>query len=333
MSEWRLSKDEYDMLLSYVGLGNVPNADIIVFGNEEGTGGYSVFANVKARVNLFGKDDGVGEKKYLIDKENHSLGYYHPSGDFGRILVEKCLLPNESARTKGFAAGVFNETIARICLSYEMSSGYNWFQGRSAQGDESSLLINYINTELYKPKKEGLQTALIDWRPLPRANETKWYREEYGLICDADVPTKNNPYLGVFNNPTGKYNPSKYPTANFSNFKEDMFYRAKILKNVFVKSKSKIIIGIGGANRFKKTALEHMFGSNIFNSINFKADTRNSKGQIQKAYKAKIQLEHKDLHMFLIPFPTAGQGFPSQTHALEMVKELYFEHIKPVLNS
>lgn len=62
MSEWRLSKDEYDMLLSYVGLGNVPNADIIVFGNEEGTGGYSVFANVKARVNLFGKDDGVGEK-------------------------------------------------------------------------------------------------------------------------------------------------------------------------------------------------------------------------------------------------------------------------------
>lgn len=153
------------------------------------------------------------------------------------------------------------------------------------------------------------------------------------MICNDNEPTKYNPYLNVFNKPKGKYNASKYPTSNFSDFKEDMLYRAKILKNAFVKSKSRIIIGIGGSNGFKKTALECMFGSNIFNSIDFKADMRNSKGQIQKAYKTKIQLEHKDLHIFLIPFPTSGHGFASQESALEMLKELYCEHIEPILNS
>lgn len=48
--QWKLTKEEYDVLLSYIGCGNFPKADIIVFGNEEGTGGYSVEANVKARV-------------------------------------------------------------------------------------------------------------------------------------------------------------------------------------------------------------------------------------------------------------------------------------------
>lgn len=129
MSEWKLSKEEYKILLSYVGMGNVPDADIIVFGNEEGTGGYSIYANIKARVNLFGKENGIGERKYLID--NESLGYYHPSGDSARSLVEQCLLPTELVRPNGHVAGVFNETIARICLSYEMPSGYNWFKGRS----------------------------------------------------------------------------------------------------------------------------------------------------------------------------------------------------------
>lgn len=48
MGQWTLSKEEYERLLAYVGCGNFLDADIIVFGNEEGTGGYSVEANVKA---------------------------------------------------------------------------------------------------------------------------------------------------------------------------------------------------------------------------------------------------------------------------------------------
>ncbi|WKL03186.1 hypothetical protein Q0F98_05810 [Paenibacillus amylolyticus] len=39
VENWRLSKEEYKILLSYIGCGDIPNADILVFGNEEGTGG------------------------------------------------------------------------------------------------------------------------------------------------------------------------------------------------------------------------------------------------------------------------------------------------------
>jgi hypothetical protein len=152
-------------------------------------------------------------------------------------------------------------------------------------------------------------------------------------VSPQDQPELDNPYLAVFNKPKSKYKPEKYSISDFSNFKEDMLFRSSLIKNAFMKSDAKVIIGIGGAAGYKKAALEVMFGNNIFTPIPFTVDMRNKKGQSQKAFLAKVNLENKILHIFLIPFPNAGQGFISQENALSMLEELYEKFLSPILHS
>lgn len=119
MEAWKLTKEEYDVLLSYIGCGNIPKADILVFGNEEGTGGYSVTANVKARTQLFGRDLVSGPIKHCVEADNWKNGFYQPDAQAGGKLVEEFLLPYERQHSSDFTGGVFNSAIARLCLSYE----------------------------------------------------------------------------------------------------------------------------------------------------------------------------------------------------------------------
>src|SRR4051812_7188937 len=74
-TNWNLSKPEYEKLLSFLGYGNVPEADIMVFGNEEGTGGYSEETNVKARCQEYGRDqkDNYINTIKCIKTTNHRL--------------------------------------------------------------------------------------------------------------------------------------------------------------------------------------------------------------------------------------------------------------------
>lgn len=333
MDNWRLSKEEYQVLLAYIGCGDIRNADIIFFGNEEGTGGYSVTANVNARVKYYGKKTESEEKIHCIERGDWEKGFFHPDAQGGASLVEKCLLQHESVRPHEFTAGVFNSTVARLCLAYEQSGVHNWFEG-SQNNNAFNAIKEYISKQLYKVREVGIQTALVDWRPLPRPNESVWPKE-YGNVAQSpeDKPAKDNPYLAVFDKPKSKYKPEKYSTSSFSHFQNDMLFRASIIKNAFIKSKAKIIIGIGGAGGFKKDAFELMFGNNTFKPIEFSADMRNSKGQVQKAFHGEVSLEHKNLHIFLIPFPTQGQGFPTQEHALQMLEELYDKYVKSILAS
>lgn len=322
VENWRLSKEEYKILLSYIGCGDIPNADILVFGNEEGTGGYSVTENVKARTQLILAGGDVSN--YSIEAKNWREGFFYPDSD-------QLLATHENKRTKDFTAGVFNAAIARLCLAHERSSSNNWFQG-AANVQAYEAIKEYIGRRLYKPRAEGIQTALIDWRPLPRLTERIW-PIEYGAVAASpeDKPNQDNPYLAVFNKPKGRFNPKKYTTTSFSDFKEDMNFRASIIKNALIKSKAQILLGIGGAGGFKKDALEVMFGKDIFSTIPFTCDMRNSKGQLQKAFKAEVPLDNKTLYIFLIPFPSAGQGFSSQENALGMLEELSNNYLEPIL--
>ncbi|MEK4372369.1 MULTISPECIES: hypothetical protein [Paenibacillus] len=325
MEDWRLSKAEYDILLSYIGCGDILNADILVFGNEEGTGGYTVTENVKARTRLITTDESSDVRNYCIEANNWREGFYYP--DFEGLFTGY-----EKKHSKGFTKGVFNAAIARLCLAHERNSQSNWFEG-SPNTDEFCVIKEYIGDKLYKPKTEGIQTALIDWRPLPRSTERKWYPNEYGAVAlsPEDKPNQGNPYLAAFNKPKGRFKPQKYSTSSFSDFKEDTNLRARIIKNALTKSRAQILLGIGGAAGFKKDALELMFGKNLFSSIPFSCDMRNSKGQLQKAFKAEISLDNRVLYIFLIPFPSAGLGFISQENALGMLAELSDKYLKPIL--
>lgn len=323
MENWRLSKEEYKILLSYIGCGDIPNADILVFGNEEGTGGYSVTENVKARTQLILAGGDVSN--YSIETSNWRDGFFYPDSDQLRAT-------HENKHTKDFTAGVFNAAIARLCLAHERSSSNNWFQG-AANVLAYEAIKEYIGRKLYKPKAEGIQTALIDWRPLPRLTERIWYPIEYGAVAPSpeEKPNQDNPYLAVFNKPKGRFNSNKYTTSSFSDFQEDMNFRARIIKNALIKSSAQILLGIGGADGFKKDALEVMFGEDIFSTIPFTCDMRNSKGQLQRAFKAEVPLDNKILHIFLIPFPSAGQGFSSQESALGMLEVLSKNYLEPIL--
>ncbi|AHN24404.1 hypothetical protein [Lysinibacillus varians] len=322
--QWKLTKEEYDVLLSYVGCGNFPEADIIVFGNEEGTGGYSVEANAKARVNLYGRDEITGQFLTCLKDGNWQNGFYEPNAYGGRRKVEKYILPIEIKKNK-FTKGVFNQTIARLCLAIEDPSK-DWFQGSSGSGaTEWEEIKQFVSKQLYRPR-DGVQTALADWRPLPRPSEREadWPKEEYSAIS---LSTKNNPYLAFFNNP--KRNRKK--PSDFSNFQEDMKKRLEILKNLFITSKANVIIGIGGVSGFKKDALELMFEDIKFVPLEFNtADMFTRKNRELQVLTSTISLPNKNLQIFLIPFPEAGNVFKTQEDALNMLKELFVQYINPI---
>jgi hypothetical protein len=326
LGHWQISKQEYDILLNYVGCGNFPGADIIVFGNEEGTGGYSVEANVKARTKAFGRFKEDGEYQYCIVPGDPTKGFYELSSSSGGSKVEAYLKDSEKLQHQGFTAGVFNPSIARICLSVEQPNGTNWFEG-TVNNEAWAAIKNYVVNDLYRAR-QGIQTALADWRPLPRENESVWCTEEYGLIAPS---LTNNPFLGQFNNPLRKRR-LRTNTNMFSDYYSDMLQRADTLKRTFELSKAKVIIGIGGASGFKKLALQRMFG-NVFTPLVFeKPDMRNARGTEIKAFMAKIQLENKDLHVFLLPFPSAGTVFRTQKDTLLMLQELSEKYIQPIIN-
>ncbi|PYI51490.1 hypothetical protein [Paenibacillus flagellatus] len=327
----RLSKPEYDVLLSYVGCGSFPGADIIVFGNEEGTGGYSVGANVEARLRDFGRDAPDGAYRFCIHGGDWTRGFYEPNAGEGGGKVERYLRPGEKRRRQHFTKGVFNPAVARICLAFEEPDG-SWFESGRDNPRAWARIKRFIGESLYKPRT-GVQTALADWRPLPREKEDVWYPEEYGAIAESIA---NNPYLAAFNHPAKPFNASAYGQPLFSDFGGDVRKRADLLKSLFVASKAKVVIGIGGAgaNGFKKQALELMFGPDIFKPLTFRlADMTTKRGAALESYRADIRLAHKSLHLFLVPFPSPGTVFKTQRDALSMLKELADDQIRPALLS
>lgn len=50
-----ISKEQYNQLLRFIGWGDLENADLIVLGNEEGTGGHGGFKNGNERNEFFTK--------------------------------------------------------------------------------------------------------------------------------------------------------------------------------------------------------------------------------------------------------------------------------------
>lgn len=320
MSEqWRISKEEYDVLVSYIGCGNFSKADVIIFGNEEGTGGNSVEANVKARYLYYGKNEN-GEYEHCLDDDDWKKGFWDLSSNTDDNKVKRYLEENEEPhRQEDYTSGSFLSTIARICLATENQDfplDY-WFASYPSNRDAEREIKYYIVNNLFK-KTEGIQTGLVDWRPLPRPKQDWWGEEYRSIYPDGSV---NNPYLAAFDR-RKNINASNL----FSNFIEDREKRKKILKNAFSTFPAKIVISLGGV-AYKKAILEEMYDSIKFTSLDqLSVDIGNL-----KSYKGGVQLEDKNLFFFLLPFPAAGNVFENGDVMLQFFKEFTEIYARPLL--
>ncbi|WP_431026743.1 hypothetical protein [Lysinibacillus sp. LZ02] len=319
-SQWQITKEEYDKLLCYIGCGNFPEADIMIFGNEEGTGGFSVEANVKARCQKYGKNE-FDEYIYTLEENDWTKGYWEPCSKSGaekiiQYLDEHGIEYSEKAYTKGS----FLSTISRICLALNEENGDidYWFKLYRDNKDTKVKIKNYIEQSLFK-KSDGIQTCLVDWRPLPRPNE-RWWGTEYKNILFGH---EKNPYLKAFNTFKGTNKEHQ-----FSNFLEDVEKRKEILKNAISKFPVPIVIGLGGV-KFKKTVFSKIFSDIKFTELNRLTDYLNN----QKAFKAEVQLPNKKLSLFLLPFPVSGNVFKDGVQMQRCFKEFTQYYLKPILEN
>ncbi|MNI33439.1 hypothetical protein D3C73_873890 [compost metagenome] len=281
MQDWKITKDEYKTLVSYLGCGDFQKAKIVFFGIEEGTGGNGIEENVVARANLFGEFDNgtITSALKMGEREN---GYWEPNALLGGNKVRGIKgLPPVGAFLKGF----YNPTIARISLELESPEEVPeyWFQGMNENLGAKKKIIERIGQLYQKDSESQLAIALTDWRPLPRPNENDW-PSEYGGI-------NKNLYLKAFDNPGS----TQIYEDSFSNYTEDAHHRAQLLRNLLTTNSIPLIIGLGNIPA-KKKLLENIFPGLHFESFpsNILPDHPGLKGFCEGSSHTQF---------FLLPFP------------------------------
>lgn len=325
MQPYQMTEEQYRTLLSFVGYGDFANADIIVFGNEEHADGYSIEANVTARTNLFGRsDDGSFLHRINFDDENYV--YYESSVETGRQKIQTLhALEEPNTMPLHPKLSLLDLSLARLVLSLERTDDGDWFSGAD-QAEQWAQVKTFASQQLFCPRATGIRTAITDWKPLPRNKADQWYSVPYGAIAD-HYP---NAYSRAFDKPLRKAG-FKTLESSFSNFYEDMKQRALSLKQVFEQSSARVVLCLGGSTGFKKDALELMYGRNIFQEMTFQnVDMYNANGQKLTALYADVTLPTKSLRLLLVPFPEAGTIFKTQQDALQMLRELSANYIKPL---
>ncbi|MGG3006509.1 hypothetical protein [Geobacillus stearothermophilus] len=315
--EWKLTSEKYRQLLSFIGYGNFREADMIVFGNEEGTGDYGIEENVEARIRYYGKNE-AGEYVDCFNVNDLGEGFWESSKEdkIARYLREQY---GDEIEEKFYTKGTFLPTVARICLALECDRDNigRWFRTYDECSSLKQAIQLYILNELFT-KREGLQTCLSDWRPLPRPSTQVWPIEYTEIWPDN---SKENPYLQAFSPP----NMEQEIKTSFSHFTADVHRRMSVLKRAFVHSPAKVILSLGGANGEKKKVLKRMFQlqDHDFHPLDVRADSTNN----LSSYHAIVPLENKKLHLFLLPFPMAGKGLfrngEAMMHYYQQVTERY----------
>ncbi|MGG7622217.1 hypothetical protein [Bacillus coreaensis] len=322
MKDWKINKEQYEKLLHYIGSGDLPNAKIIVFGNEEGVGGNPVYANVEAREKYFGKKDGENFYSYTIDPEgDYKKGFWNPSAIEGENRVFRIMEENKhELPKKGFTKGGFLQYCSRICLAIEDNKNdiSYWFEPINENHEAKKEILKYIRDGLFQPKKTGIQTFLMDWRPLPRPNEN-WWGDEYSKSID------RKSYLKAFNLTSSR----KDYEDQFSNYSEDVITRNNILKNAVIYSNAKVLIGLGNIDT-KQKFIKEILDLSDSDFKEFNIEGVNVRAVIGNK---KFRERDKDLSIFLLPFPLSGHasfknGYEMNSFFLEVTKK-----IKSILNN
>lgn len=298
---FEMEKCHYERLLANLGVGNFKEADIAVFGIEGGTGSQSVEANVMAHYKYFGRDNN-GNDVHCIDKNDWRKGYWEPSCQSHREKVMRVVNEiGEEGRYENLG-GPFLKLISRMSLAVENSNDKDigdWFKRMGNNREVDKEINKFILNGLFC-ERDGVQTALTDWRPLPRPNMKVW-PEEYSEI-------DKNKYLRAVN-----LKSKNTIEDSFTNYSEDVNQRMNLIKSLFETYKTPILLGIGGIPE-KERLIKKIFKDCEFEKMYFES---------YEGYcglKTEVHFKENKMTIFLIPFPA---GFAPIFNGRDMFK--YFE--------
>ncbi|MFS0555078.1 hypothetical protein [Brevibacillus sp. 179-C9.3 HS] len=303
----QLTIKQLEKMNAYVGCGPHLDADILIMGNEEGTGGYpnEIAAHAAARFRLYGKkestvstllesmtsnknilyqDDLYPNEHYDHSPNGHwSEGFWEASANSGCKKIEDYMkryygfCPKKS--TERLSA--FNTHTARLCLTIQgVKDDPNFPIDTYLSRDKSNWdeIVTYAKEQLYTLNfKGGVSTALMDWRPLPRPNENTWPYEYQLLFENVDE------YINA-------YSFKKSATERMQAFVER---RIQYLKSVIVRSHAKCLVTIGQTEN-KLDVLRRMFPEQELEIE--RIHLRN------KAYTVRVKLPEKTLNVYILPF-------------------------------
>ncbi|PWW08720.1 hypothetical protein DFQ01_101446 [Paenibacillus cellulosilyticus] len=316
--QWTISQEQYQTLVSYMGCGNFPNAKIVFFGIEEGTGGYAIPENVIARAETFGQFDN-GSIVSSFTPGSREDGYWEPNAQLGGQKVRQVLgLPP----VEPFTGGFFNSTIARISLALErpQPDSNHWFRLYPEDKNAAADIKRRIG-QLYRKDSEcRIDFALTDWRPLPRPNMGKWY-PEYSTVNKS-----------LFNKAFDNVDFKRVHQDEFSHYTNDAIKRARLLHQLITSFSIPLIIGLGKIP-VKRKLLEKIFPGLQFESFQ-SAVFPNHPGLL-----GKVQLNGQMVHVLLLPFPDPSRD-PWKSNngdvrpgvfALQYYQEITNRYIKPVV--
>ena len=171
---------EVETLNAFLGYGDFRKADIIFVMNEEGLGGIgenSVLSgkvkeqheiNIGYRMDEFGMDN-----NFYIDGNQKLSGFWEPGG----VVTEKKI--ERYYKRKGWKyekiipkKSVPLQFLSRMVLALEDSPNNweDWFLYAKENGKKWDRVVEFIGTGLFC-EREGIKTALVDLRPIPRKTE------------------------------------------------------------------------------------------------------------------------------------------------------------------
>jgi len=317
--------EQYKKLLCFFGYGNFPEAHFIIWGNEEGTGGYPIVPNINARCNNFGKND-KGEYIYLL-RDKWQQGYYENSEHSGTNKLARYIdTDDNNYYSPGLKHSNFLELVARFCLALEDKEDFEkWFSSYDERPDLKESIKDCYRNQIFKDR-DGIKTALIDWRPLPRMNEKTWYPEEYANI-------DKTKYLKAFK--LNKANKAIVLKDEFTNYLEDVNMRKEIIRDVFTEYSFPLGIAFGDIETKKELIKEIFKDDDVYisteNLVNF---------PYIKWYKLKINTNKKAKVFLLLPFPDHRLKIykddinrnRNKTNMLLFFKEIFINHIQSTIN-
>ena len=311
----KITKAQYQKLLTYIGCGDLAEADIIIFGNEEGTGGNDLSANIVARCDYFGKNKEGCYTDCVNNEEGENSGYWQKNSQAGGEIV-KSLSVGESQKDskEGTKWSSFLLSIARMVLALEHPEieVETWFK-EMGEDSISEQVRKVRDNGLFTGSEKGTKLGLMDWRPLPRRNEecigAEWPSEYEGIDDRA--------YLSAFN-----YNKSNKPREdNFSNYTDDVKTRKQIINNFFKTYPKRIIIGLGDIDTKKRLLM------NIFEGISF-----TPMKDFGKALHGVVEQEGGSLNIYLLPFPMSGLKSFKAGEMLPYFERFTKMYLVPVFN-
>ncbi|WP_156922456.1 hypothetical protein [Cohnella thermotolerans] len=330
MTEWHIEKDHYNTLLSYFGCGDFQKAKILIFGIEEGTDGHDVESNVVARIESFGSFDSNGNLLSAINPPGREDGYWEPDAQTGGRKVRDYIYRRDGVILEEEGPkGQFNEIIARMSLDLEQPAERKdfWFRLMREDEDTAKKIRARIKSQFQTSSENFIQTALTDWKPLPRPNMTEWPIEYQPTQTQFGIDPE------LYEKAFSLNDEHVYCDKN-TNYTNDVHKRINILRNVFQNTNIPIIISFGEIPT-KKRVLEKIFPEAEFASFESKVHPTHS------SLKARFYLNGRTLNIFLLPFPDRrsaewrrrnNKAEAAGVFMLRYFQEITQKYIEPIIN-